>query len=210
MNVLVLGATGSVGGHLVRQGLARGHRITVLVRSPEKMRAFEGRLTILQGDVLDRHAVEKAVAGQEAVIYSVGVSTISPTTLFSQSTKILLEAMVGNGVKRLICITGVGAGETRGHGGFFYDRIIFPLFTKHRYQDKDRQEELIRNSTLDWIIVRPAPFHEGESSGTLQAVTEVHGVTLRRITRAEVATFALDQLTDNRFLRNAPFIGHAH
>ena len=111
-------------------------------------------------------------------------------------------------VKRLVCITGVGAGETKGHGGFLYDRILFPLITKRVYEDKDAQEGLVQKSALDWVLVRPAMFREGTVSGKLMAVTDVRGVTLTRVSRAEVAAFLLDQLTGDRYLRKAVFIGH--
>ena len=116
--------------------------------------------------------------------------------------------MERNRVKRLVCITGVGAGETKGHGGFLYDRILFPLVTKRVYADKEVQETLIQKSPLDWVIVRPAVFREGGPSGKLEAVTDVRGVTLTRVSRVEVAAFVLDQLTDGRYLRRAVFIGH--
>jgi hypothetical protein len=90
-------------------------------------------------------------------------------TLFS-NTRILIDAMVGHGVRRLVAITGVGAGETKGHGGFLYDCILYPLFTKRVYTDEGRQDELIRASPLDWVIVRPAPFWE-VWLGELQALT---------------------------------------
>jgi putative NADH-flavin reductase len=208
MNVLVLGATGSVGQHILRLGTERGHEITALVRNPEKLKSWESRVRIVKGDALDKGAVEPAVRGQEAAIYAIGIKTIGRTTLFSESTRILIDAMERSRVKRLVCLTGVGAAETKGHGGFLYDRILFPLITKRVYEDKDVQEALIQKSSLDWVIVRPAMFREGTPSGEFEAVTDVRGVTLTRVSRAEVAAFLLDQLTDGRYLRKAVFIGH--
>lgn len=208
MKIFILGATGGVGRLILEQALTQCHDLTVLVRDPQRLRGHEDRVRIVKGDALDREAVEKAVIGQDAVIYSIGVDTLGRTTLFSESTRILLDAMERQGVKRLVCITGVGAGETKGHGGFFYDRVIYPLFSKHRYEDKDRQEALIRQSSLDWVIVRPAPFREGVPLGKLEVVTDIRGVKLRRIMRAEVATFVLDQLSGDSYLRKTPFIGH--
>jgi putative NADH-flavin reductase len=208
MKVLVLGATGSVGQHIFRLGTDCGHELTALVRNPEKLKSWESRVHIVIGDALDKDAVEQAIRAQEAAIYAIGTKTIGRTTLFSESTGILIDAMERHRVKRLVCITGVGAGETKGHGGFLYDRILLPLITKRVYQDKDVQEAIIQKSSLDWVIVRPAMFREGTPSGKLEAVTDVRGVTLTRISRAEVAVFLLEQLADNRYLRKPVFIGH--
>jgi putative NADH-flavin reductase len=208
MKVLVLGATGSVGQHILQLGIERGHELTALVRNAEKLKSWERRVRVVKGDALDKDSVEQAVRGQEAAIYAIGIKTIGRTTLFSESTRILIDAMERSRVKRLVCITGVGAGETKGHGGFLYDRILFPLVTKRVYADKEVQETLIQKSSLDWVIVRPAMFREGSPSGKLEAVTDVRGVTLTRVSRVEVAAFVLDQLTDGRYLRKAVFIGH--
>ena len=208
MKVLVLEATGSVGQYILRLGTERGHQLTALVRNPEKLKSWERRVRIVKGDALDKDAVEQALRDQEAAIYAIGIKRIGRTTLFSESTRILIDAMERSSIKRLVCITGVGAGENKGHGGFLYDRILFPLITKRIYEDKDVQEALVQKSSLDWVIVRPAMFREGTPSGKLEAVTEVRGVTLIRVSRAEVAAFVLDQLTDDRYLRKAVFIGH--
>jgi putative NADH-flavin reductase len=207
MNVLVLGATGSVGRLVVEEALRRDHRVTALVRRPEKLGALA--VSAVEGDALDAGAVSRAVAGQDAVLYVLGAGNVGRTTLFSESTRILLKAMSDQQVRRLICITGVGAGETKEHGGFLYDRIFFPLFTKHIYADKDVQEGLIRQSGLDWTIVRPAGFRARTPSGPLTVVVDVEGVTLTRISSPEVARFLVDELEQGRYVRQAVFIGHA-
>lgn len=209
MNVLVLGGTGSVGRLVVEEALRRGHGVTVLVRHAERLGALTSRVRVAQGDALDAGAVSRAVAGQDAVVYVLGAGNVRHTTLFSESTKILLEAMTDHGLRRLICVTGVGAGETKGHGGFLYDRILYPLFTKGIYADKDVQERLIRQSGLDWTIVRPAPFRTRTPPGPLRVVTNVEGVTLSKISRLEVARFLLDALEENRYVHQAVFVGHA-
>jgi putative NADH-flavin reductase len=208
MQVLVLGATGSVGRLVVEHGLARGHEVTALVRSPRKLGELMSRVKAVEGNALDPHAVSTAVAGQDAVLYVLGAGNARRTTLFSDSTRILLGEMARHRVPRLIAVTGVGAGETKGHGGFLYDRILYPLFTKGVYADKDAQEDAIRQSALQWTIVRPASFKSRRPPGELRAVTNVAGVTLRAISRDEVATFVLDQLDRNGFVHQAVFIGH--
>lgn len=210
MRVLILGATGRVGRHIVADGILRGCMLTALVRDPEKLSAFGDRIHILRGDALDGTAIANAVAGQDGVIHSLGVSTTRSTTLFSESTRILVAAMHQHGVRRLIAITGVGAGETRGHGGFLYDHIIYPLFTKNQYLDKEVQEAIIRNTDLDWTIVRPAPFRPGAGREEIQVATNVGNTVLRRVSPAEVARFVLDELAANRYIHATLFIGHPH
>lgn len=209
MKVLILGATGSLGRHLLPQALARDHEITVLVRNPKRLNKQGKAVRVIQGNALDPEAVTHAVEGQGAVIYALGTRQLfQPTTLFSESTRILIAAMESSGVRRLVAITGVGAGDSRGHSVFLYDRIFLPLLLRRVYADKDRQEALIRQSRLEWVILRPAIFTNGPQRGNLRAETELNGVTIRWISRADVAAFALDQLTDNRYVGKAPLIGY--
>jgi putative NADH-flavin reductase len=207
VKILVLGAAGGVGRLVVKQALAHGHKVTAFVRDSGKAAALEGA-TIMLGDVLDIKALSNALPGQDAVVYAVGMKSTGRTTLFSQSTRLLLAAMEQQQVKRLVCITGVGAGETKGHGGFLYDHFIFPLFTKNRYADKELQEQLIRESNLDWTIVRPAPFSEGKPSAAFQVLSQVGSAVLRKVSRAEVASFVLQELETRQYLRKTLFIGH--
>ena len=209
LRLLVLGASGEVGRQILVQGLRRGLTLTAQTRSRSKLSEFEGRVKIVEANPLDADTMTELVRDQDAVAFALGVDTSGPTTFFSDATKVLIEAMNHAGVRRLVAITGVGAGETRGHGGLLYDWIIFPLFTRDRYVDKNRQEALIEASGLDWVIVRPARFSERPASGPLEVHTPADGVAiLRRITRAEVAGFVLDQLLTSRYLHQKLFIGH--
>ncbi len=208
VRVLVLGGTGRVGQLIVVGALDRGHDVTVLARTPDRAARLGPRVRIVPGDVLDASRLQRALEGQDAVVFAVGAGNVRKTTLFSHATALLIAAMERGGPRRLVVITGVGAGETRGHGGALYDRVLYPLFTKGIYEDKDRQEALIRQSSLDWTLVRPASFRSNVPTGDLQAATDVHGVVLRRIAPVEVARFVLDELESRRFLRQAPFIGH--
>lgn len=208
MRILVLGATGSVGSLVVKQAVSHGHQVTAFVRLDPGSVALDGA-TVARGNVLDSQAVSNALAGQDAVVYAIGVKSRGATTLFSQSTRLLLDAMQQQGVKRLVCITGVGAGETKGHGGFIYDHLIFPLFTKNRYADKERQERLIQQSGLDWTIVRPAPFSEAKPHCDFQVLTEVGSIVLRKVSRTEVASFVVEELEQGANVRKTLFIGHS-
>jgi putative NADH-flavin reductase len=210
MNLLILGATGSIGRHLVPLALEKGHQVTALVRDPAKLAISHAQLRTLAGDALQPPDVEQAVRFQDAVIYALGADQMGkPTTLFSDSTRILLEAMKRHGVRRLVAITGIGAGDSKGHGGFFYDQIIYRFFTKPIYEDKDRQEELIRASDRDWTIVRPSAFTDHSPPGAvLRALTDLGGVTVKSISRADTAAFVLEQVSSDRWLRQSPLVGY--
>lgn len=209
MNFLLLGASGGVGRRILAQGRARGHTIRAQTRDASRLADQPAGIEVVVADPTAVGALRALVAGQEAVIIALGTAPGRRTTLFSDVTTKLIAVMEAANVRRLIAITGVGAGETRGHGGFWYDRITYPLFTRPFYEDKDRQESLIRESTLDWVLVRPAPFKATVGAAPFEIFTDVTADTvLRRITRDEVASFVLDQLVNDRYLRKFAFIGH--
>lgn len=201
MKVLIIGATGATGRELVAQGLQLGHQVTAVVRRPDEA-GLPTEATVVKGDVKDSSSMAQAIRGQDVVVSSLG-SKLSrkPTTLFSDGTRNLLMAMKSNGVRRLICITGVGAGDSRGHGGFLYDRILQPLLLKEIYRDKDRQEAIVRESAADWTLVRPGALTNGPRKGKIKVFTDMTGVTLGSISRADVAAFILEHLNDPQSIR---------
>lgn len=209
MKVLVLGASGGVGRLAVREAQEAGHVVSAQGRAAERLATLPEPVRRVVADPRDVVGIAAAVAGLDAVIYALGERALGRTTLFSDSTRALVEAMLRCAVPRLVAITGVGAGETRGHGGFVYDRIVFPLFTARTYADKNRQEALIRASGLDWTILRPAPFARSAGPGPLEIHESVPAdLSLTRITRAEVARLAVGLLADMRSIRRTLFVGH--
>lgn len=206
MKILIIGATGPTGQHLVQQALTQEHEVTVLARNPGKVEGRD-RLTVMSGDVLNPDSLAAATQHQQAVISALGTKfTLKPTTLLSEGTKNLIDAMTKQEVRRLVCITGMGAGDSKGHGGFVYDNLILPFLLKNTYQDKTRQEMVIRQSHLDWIIVRPAFLTDEPATGNYQAWTDLAGKTAGKIPRADVAHFVLQQLTSDRYLHQTPLI----
>jgi putative NADH-flavin reductase len=205
--ILVLGATGGTGRLIVSEALARGYDVTALVRSPEKGIHLKGAKLII-GDARDEQALREALKGRDAVMSSLG-SAASPfreVTLLSTATRALVSAMKAEQVSRLVCITGIGAGDSAGHGGFLFDKLIFPLLLRNVYADKNRQEAIVRDSGLDWVVVRPSVLNDKPARHTIRALTdlsEFHGGT---ISRADVARFVLDQVRDNTWLRRSPLI----
>ena len=210
MNILVIGATGGTGREVVKQAQAVGHKVTALVRAETSDEVLRGAKLVV-GDAKDADTLRQAVQGQDVVVDSLGSSMSGPfkeVFLFSESTTSLLAVMKEQGVRRLICITGIGAGDSQGHGGFLYDHLIQPVLLRGVYADKDRQEAMIEASDLDWIIVRPAMLDDGEPVGGTKAITDLsqfHGGSIRR---SDVAAFIIEQLSQDVWLRQHPLIFH--
>ncbi|MDR3459430.1 MAG: SDR family oxidoreductase [Verrucomicrobiae bacterium] len=210
MNLLVIGATGPTGREIVSQALAQGHVVTALVRNASKA-AFPAAVKLAPGNVLDASSLEKALSGQAAVICSLGSAASGPfkeITLLSEGTRNLVAAMKAQGVSRLICLTGIGAGESKGHGPWYYNWLFQPLMLRVVYHDKTRQEEIVRASGLDWTLVRPAILTNGSAKGVpaVKAFTELAGIHVGTISRPDVAAFCLRELADKHYQRQAPVI----
>lgn len=205
--ILVLGATGGSGRLIVAQAVARGYDVAVLVRSADKAKDFEG-VTVIVGDARNEAAVRQAVKGRDAVVSALGTpaSPFREVTLLSTATRALIGAMKAEGVNRLVAITGMGAGNSVGHGGFLFDKLIFPLLLRKVYVDKNRQEALVRDSGLDWVLVRPAVLSNKPGRGTNRALTDLQHFHGGSIARADVARFVLDQVEGDGWLRQAPLI----
>ncbi|WP_246741169.1 NAD(P)-dependent oxidoreductase [Bradyrhizobium sp. 1(2017)] len=153
--VLVLGATGATGRLIASQALERGHQVSALVRSPEKASKLNGARLVV-GDVRDEKALREALKGQDAVVSALGTPASPLPRGDAALNRDARARQRAEHVSRLVCITGIGAGDSAGHGGFLFDKVIFPFLLKNVYADKNRQEAAIRNSGLDWILVHPS------------------------------------------------------
>ncbi len=210
MKLLVLGATGATGKEIVRQALAQGHEVTALVRHTTKA-SFATPVQNVVGNVLDPASLQRALAGQEGVVCSLGstaTGSFKEMTMLSEGTRNLVTTMQAQGVRRLVCITGVGAGESKGHGPWYYNWLIQPLLLRGVYEDKTRQETVVRGSGLQWTLVRPALLTNGAARGkaATRAYTRLDGVRVGKISRADVAAFCLRELVDGRYQSQTPVI----
>lgn len=207
MKVLVLGAAGRTGRHVVAEAQRQGHDVVAFVRSAESGETLGAPYAV--GDVTRRDTLTRALEGRDSVIDVVGLPgpvLFSRVTLFSESTATVIQAMqASEDARRLIVMTGMGAGDSKGHNGFLVDTLIFPLLARRIYEDKDRQEDLVRASGLDWTLVRPAMLTDA-SGGPVRATTDLRGVHGGKISRADVARFLVDQLGSDRWLRQSPSI----
>lgn len=205
--IVILGATGPTGRHIVAQAVARGYDVTVLVRSPEKAAELKGA-NIIVGDARDEKALRQTIKGRDAVISALGTpaSPFREVTLLSTATRALVNAMKAEQVSRLIAVTGLGAGDSKGHGGFLFDNLIYPLLLRKVYADKNRQEAIVKGSDLDWTIVRPSILNNKQEHKPVRALTDLSDVHGGMISRKDVATFLLDQVTSSTWLKKTPFI----
>lgn len=207
MNIVIFGATGSIGQELVTQALTEGHCVTAFLRNPAKSQLNHGKLKLMQGDVLDYVSVKKAVKGQDVVLCALGAG--SRGGVRAQGTKNIIGAMDEAGVLRLISLSTLGVGDSRQTLSFFWKYIMFGLLLRQAFADHVLQEAYIKKSQLDWTIVRPAAFTDGAITGRYQ-----HGFLPRnkglklKISRADVAHFMLQQLTDIRYLHQSPGLSY--
>jgi putative NADH-flavin reductase len=204
--VLIVGATGGTGRQLVQQALERGLSVTALVRDPSRVRIEHPQLKIVQGDVLDQGSVEAAVRGQDAVLSALGHKRyFYPTRILSEGTRNILRAMEAHGVRRLVCETSLGIGDSAGRLGAYYTLFVIPLILPFYFWDKTRQERMIAQSRVEWVIVRPGALTNGARRGRSRHGRDVGSFLLTvRISRADVAEFMLDQLASDTYLGAAP------
>jgi len=209
MKLLVFGSTGGTGRELVKQALEQGHEVTAFARNPDKLGDLtHPALRVVRGDVLDPAAVEKDVNGHDAVLCAIGAGA-GRSTLREEGTRNIVRAMQKAGVQRLICQSSMGVGDSRANLGVLTKYVIVPVFLRHAFADHERQEAVVKESALDWTIVRPPHLNDGPHTGTYRhgfptTDTGIQG----KISRADVADFMLKQLADTTYLRQTPGVSY--
>jgi uncharacterized protein YbjT (DUF2867 family) len=167
-------------------------------------------LTVFKGDATDPAVLAPALAGGvDAVIQTLGFHdyfTPKPVTVFSRATRHLITQMQAAGVKRLVAVTGLGTGDSRGVGNPLIAKVLFPLVLGRIYEDKDVQETMIRASGLDWTIARPGVLTAGAATGRYRVLTERGDWTTGTISRADVAQFLVAQITDRKLIGKTPLL----
>jgi putative NADH-flavin reductase len=207
MKIAIIGASRGIGAELLKAAIEEGHEVTALVRDPAKLNASIPGLKVVKGDILDPSSVAEAIAGQEAICVCIGIPpTRKPVDVFSRGTQNILNAIETGSNQKLILVTGIGAGDSKGHGGFFYDRILNPLLLATNYADKDRAESIVKASNVDWLIVRPGFLTDDPRNGTYRVIDNLSGVTAGKISRADVADFILKQLASPTHFGKTPLL----
>ncbi|MBJ6109674.1 SDR family oxidoreductase [Hymenobacter sp. BT523] len=209
MNLLVFGATGGTGRQLVEQALTQGHTVTAFARNPAKLAVQHPRLRVVPGDVLDAAAVQAAVAGHDAVLSALGAPAGHKAPVRSAGTRHILEAMAQAGVRRFVCLTTLGMGDSRPALPFAYKYLIVPLFLRSAFADSEIQEAYIRDSGVEWTIARPATLTNGPHTGQYRHGFPATEPGLKiKISRADVADFMLRQLREPIYLRQAASLSY--
>ena len=211
MKVVVFGATGRTGKLLVQGALARGHDVTAFVRAPDKLGGLRERVRVVAGDVFDGGLVSDAVDGQEAALVALGVAMKKrDPAVNAQGTLNVIRSMQRYGVRRLVVLSA--GGTQQGHDpnlSWAFQRVLKPLFLTHAFSDLRRMETSVRQSELDWTIVRAAgTLTDGPARGVYRAEPGYSLPGGTKIARADVAAFMLDELERRDNIAHALAIGY--
>ncbi|UQA59644.1 NAD(P)-dependent oxidoreductase [Polyangium aurulentum] len=207
MKVVVFGATGPTGREVVTQALDAGHAVRAFARNPAAVGAWAPGLEVVQGDVLDPNAVRAAVGGMDAVLSALGTGwNLEPTTVLSEGTGLILDAMTSLGVKRILCVTSAGLLDDP--NAPFVFRVFIRRRLRHVHEDLRRLEERLRASDREWTIVRPPRLLDGPRTGRYRIEVDKpvrHG---HQINRTDVADFMLRELGARQFVGRAVTIAY--
>lgn len=200
--ILVLGANGPAGRRAVRQALDRGYAVTALTRRPESFPIEHDELIVIGGDATDSETIDAVVAPCDAVISVIGSAfTWRPVEVYSATARLVVNAMLRHGVRRLVVVTSTGvATDERLHGvlarlGY---ELIRKTFARTVYDDMARMEKTVSASALDWTIVRPPLLTDDPGTGYAAAEGRIDGPC---VARDDLAEMLVDQLDDDRYVR---------
>ncbi len=209
MNITLFGSTGSVGQLVIKQALELGHTITAFTRNPDKLTQPHTNLHPFKGDVQDYNAVLESIKDQDAVICTLGMPLLNKDKLRSKGTQNIVQAMHETNVDRLICLSSMGVGDSHQLLPAKYKYLIAPLFMRRLFADHSLQEQYIKNSNLNWTVVRPGSFTKKDfTSPFMHGFTKHDPKAKANISRPDVASFLLKQLTDNTYLNQSPAISY--
>ena len=207
MKLIIFGATGSIGRQVVNQALSQGHTVTAFARQASKVGIEHPNLRIALGNVFDPVSVETAIQNHDAVLVSIGAGRKG--NVRAEGTRNIIKAMEKLGIRRLICQSSLGVGDRRGNLNAFWKYIMFGLLLRPAYKDHVRQEDYVRQSNLDWTIVRPGAFTDGALTGQYRhGFSDTDKTTKLKISRSDVADFMLRQLFDTKYLHGSPGLSY--
>jgi putative NADH-flavin reductase len=207
MNILVFGASGRTGSEIVRQALAQRHHVAAFVRDPARLPVVHPDLEFVRGDVADNGAVGRAVAGRDAVLSALGAqSPFRFDGTVVEGIRHVVAAMEREGVRRLVYLSAINVSESRKYAGPVI-RLVAPVLLRSETAGHEARERIIRESGLDWTLVRSAGLTNGAPRGVYRSGEQVSAAgPAATIARADVADFMLRQLSDTAYLRKSPIV----
>ena len=211
MKVCILGATGGTGTAAATAARDAGHVVGVLVRDPNRLGPLSGWVDVVQGDATVADDVRRAVTGHEAVISALGPESFRRGGLNSRALPLVIDAMRAAGTRRLVVVSGAGVdvpGDRKGLGPRVLGRAL-RLVAGSGMADRQREAEIVMGSSLEWVLVRPPHLVDGPPTGRVRAGADLQLGLRDQITRADLGRFLVEQLTDGRFLGQAPFVAAA-
>jgi len=199
-NILVFGATGRTGIKMVAQGLEQGHHITAFVRNPAKLQLNDKNLSFITGNVLDSTDVENSIKGQDIVIVMLANKTSEAikqsNTIISEATKNIISGMKNHNVKRLLFVSSFGLNKKI----FLPEKLFIKIVLKNIFADIPKQEDLIKQSGLDWTIVRPARLVDEIKTGKYKVGQDIRIGLFSKISRDDVADFLVKNLQNETLI----------
>ncbi|AGZ41006.1 nucleoside-diphosphate-sugar epimerase [Actinoplanes friuliensis DSM 7358] len=199
--MVVLGASGATGRHVVSTALSRGHQAVALVRRPGTFTPQEKLLEVTWPDVKDTATLTAALPGADIVISTLGGAGNGPTTVCTDGIRSAVRAMGATGVNRLIALSAHGVLET--HDKSLYSRAVWANVAE-RMRDKETMEPLITASGLNWTIVRPPKLSDHDAIGKYTAGTDLPIRLWSSIGRADLAAFLIDEAETPRYAHACP------
>jgi putative NADH-flavin reductase len=209
MKIIVFGAFGGTGIEIVKQALEAGYLVTAFVRNPAKLNFQHDNLTVFQGDVMDVTAVEKAVAGQEAVISALGPTRPPVAGMMETAANNILAAMNKVGIRRLVSTTGAGVRDPRDQPQLIDHMMkgLLTLLAGSVLKDSAANVAVIRDSDLDWTIVRFPRLIDGSRTGKYR-VGYLGKDSGSQLTKADGADFVLKELIEGKYIRQMPVVSY--
>ena len=211
MNILIFGATGATGRQLVEHALAAGHSVTAFVRDPARLHVAHPSLRHVVGDVMVPPTIEPAMPGHDAVLCALGTKPQDKADIgrrqpgvpvCSVGTANIMAAMARAGVRRIVVESSASVGHSLRTGRLGAGHVV-RLLLRDVMRDKEQQESLVRNSSLDWTIVRPVMLNDRPAKGRLRSGDQLAWSLASSVSRADVAAFMISTLEDRSTLGRA-------
>ena len=208
MKIIIYGSTGTIGRQLIWQALELGHTVTAFTRYKHKLDDMaHPDLLVYESDVLNFQQVLHSIKGHDVVMVALGAGRKGMVR--SEGTRNIVKAMEMTGIKRLICQTAIGSGESKYNLNFYWRRILFGWLWKAAYLDHQLQERYIRESDLNWTIVRPGAFTNGKLTGRYKHGFAPNDRNIRlKISRPDVALFMLMQISSTAYIHKSPALSY--